>query len=408
MGLVKGLKCKNCGREYSVSPVHICEFCFGGLEVIYDYEQIRKSLSVQELTRRPRNIWRYKELLPIENEPACGLQVGFTPLIRARGLGKVFGVKEVYIKNDAVNYPTLSFKDRVVAVGISKAVEFGYDVVACASTGNLANSLAALASSCGLKSYIFIPWDLETGKVLGTLIYGAHLIGVKGTYDDVNRLCSEIAETFDWAFVNINIRPFYAEGSKTFGFEIAEQLNFRLPDHIVVPMGGGSLITKIWKAFKELELLGVIERTETKIHGAQAKGANPIVAAFREGRKSIKPVKPATIAKSLAIGNPADGVYALQVIRESGGSAEDVTDDEIIDGIKILAREEGIFTETAGGVTVAAAKKLAEKGIIGREESVLLAITGNGLKTQEVVKSNLGEPTIIEPRLKDFERIVST
>ncbi|MEM2787626.1 MAG: threonine synthase [Archaeoglobaceae archaeon] len=407
MGLVKGLKCKNCGREYSVSPIHICEFCFGGLEVIYDYEQIRKLLSVHELTKRPRSIWRYKELLPIENEPVCGLHVGFTPLIRARGLEKVFGIKEVYIKNDAVNYPTLSFKDRVVAVAISKAVEFGYDVVACASTGNLANSLAALASSCGLKSYIFVPWDLETGKVLGTLIYGAHLIGVKGTYDDVNRLCSEIAETFDWAFVNINMRPFYAEGSKTFGFEIAEQLNFKLPDHIVVPMGGGSLITKIWKAFKELELLGVIERTETKMHGAQAKGANPIVAAFREGRKSIKPVKPATIAKSLAIGNPADGAYALQVIRESGGSAEDVTDDEIIEGIKILAREEGIFTETAGGVTVAAAKKLAEKGIIGREESVLLAITGNGLKTQEVVKNNLGELTIIEPRLKDFERIVS-
>ncbi|MCS7137247.1 MAG: threonine synthase [Deltaproteobacteria bacterium] len=407
MSFVQGLQCKNCGRKYPVSPTHICEFCFGGLEVMYDYAEIKKVFDMSTLRSRPNNIWRYRELLPIDKDPVCGLNVGFTPLIRANRLEKTLGIKEVYIKNDAVNHPTLSFKDRVVAVAISKAVEFSYDTVACASTGNLANSVAALASSCGLKSYVFIPWDLEVGKVLGTLIYGAHLIGVKGTYDDVNRLCSEIAENFDWAFVNINIRPFYSEGSKTFGFEIAEQLNFKLPDHIVVPMGGGSLITKIWKAFKELETLGFIDKVKTKVHGAQAEGANPIVSAYKQGRKTIKPVKPNTIAKSLAIGNPADGVYALQTIKESGGSAEDVTDDEIVEGIKMLAREEGIFTETAGGVTVAVTKKLKEKGIIGAEDSVVIAITGNGLKTQEAIKNSMREPTIIEPNLKDFERIYS-
>ncbi|MCX7857865.1 MAG: threonine synthase [Deltaproteobacteria bacterium] len=408
MYIIQGLQCRNCGRSYTLSPTHICEFCFGGLDVVYDYSKVGHTFTLKALENRPYNIWRYKELLPIEKEPVCGFNVGFTPLLRARRLERLLGIKEIYIKNDAVNHPTLSFKDRVVAVAISKAVEFGYDVISCASTGNLANSVAALAASCGLKSYVFIPWDLEAGKVLGTLIYGAHLIRVKGTYDDVNRLCSEIAENFEWAFVNINIRPFYAEGSKTFGFEIAEQMNFKLPKHIVVPMGGGSLITKIWKAFKELQTLGFIDAIETKMHGAQAEGANPIVSAYKQGRKTIKPVKPNTIAKSLAIGNPADGAYALQTIRESGGTAEDVTDDEILEGIKMLAREEGIFTETAGGVTVAVTRKLKEQGVIGEDDSVVIAITGNGLKTQEVVRNNMGEPTVIEPNLKDFEKIYCT
>jgi threonine synthase len=407
MAHVRALKCRECGREYEIGPMHVCEFCFGPLEVIYDYESIRKVLDLKSLNFRPHSMWRYKELLPLEGDPTCGNEVGFTPLIRARGLEKVLGAKEIYIKNDAVNYPTLSFKDRVVAVAISKAKEFGFDTVACASTGNLANSLAALAASSGLRSYIFIPCDLEQGKILGTLIYGARLIGVRGSYDEVNRLCSEIAENYNWAFVNINIRPFYAEGSKTYGFEIAEQLNFNLPKHVVVPMGGGSLITKVWKAFKELEYLGFVEHVNSKIHGAQARGANPIVSPFKEGREIIRPVKPSTIAKSLAIGNPADGLYALRTIRESGGSAEDAEDEEIIEAIKLLAREEGIFTETAGGVTLAVAKKLIEKGVIEKDESVVICITGNGLKTQEAIHNHVGGLLIIDPTLKDFERTIN-
>jgi threonine synthase len=350
-------------------------------------------------------MWRYEELLPLDKEPTIGLDVGFTPLIKADGLARALGVEELYVKNDAVSYPTLSFKDRVVSVALSKAKEFGFRTVACASTGNLANSVAALAASGGLESYIFIPYDLEQGKILGTLIYGTNLIGIKGSYDEVNRLCSEIAENYGWAFVNINIRPFYAEGSKTFGFEIAEQLGWKVPRHVVVPMAGGSLITKIWKGFKELEKIALLSEVNTKIHGAQASGSNPIVAAFKEGIDWIKPQKPLTIAKSLAIGNPADGYYALKTIRESGGAAEDVTDDEIVEGMKLLAQTEGIFTETAGGVTVGVTKKLIEQGIIPRDESILISITGNGLKTQEAIQDRVGRPLIIEPKFGEFEKV---
>ena len=353
-------------------------------------------------------MWRYRELLPVDSDPTIGINVGFTPLIRSEGLAKVLGVKELYLKNDAVNYPTLSFKDRVVSVALSKAKEFGFQIVACASTGNLANSVAALAAAGGLESYIFVPYDLEQGKILGTLIYGASLIGIKGSYDEVNRLCSEIAENYGWAFVNINIRPFYAEGSKTFGYEIAEQLGWRVPQHVVVPMAGGSLITKIWKGFKELETIGLLDEVNTKIYGAQASGSNPIVAAFREGIDWIKPQRPQTIAKSLAIGNPADGYYALKTIRESGGWAEDVTDEEIIEGMKLLAKTEGIFTETAGGVTVGVTKKLIEQGIIPRDESILISVTGNGLKTQEAIQDRVGHPVLIEAKLSDFEKIISS
>jgi threonine synthase len=352
-------------------------------------------------------MWRYQELLPLDKGPTIGMNVGFTPLIRSERLAKVLGVKELYLKNDAVNHPTLSFKDRVVSVAISKAKEFGFGIVACASTGNLANSVAALAAAGGLESYIFVPFDLEQGKILGTLIYGTNLIGIKGSYDEVNRLCSEIAENYRWAFVNINIRPFYAEGSKTFGFEIAEQLGWRVPQHVVVPMAGGSLITKIWKGFRELEVIGLIDGVATKIHGAQASGSNPIVTAFREGIDWIKPQRPHTIAKSLAIGNPADGFYALKTIRESGGWAEDVTDGEIIEGMKLLAQTEGIFTETAGGVTVGVTKKLIDQGIIPRDESILISITGNGLKTQEAIQDEVGRPIIIEAKLSEFEKIVA-
>jgi threonine synthase len=350
-------------------------------------------------------MWRYRELLPTENDPSIGLNVGFTPLIKSKGLAKVLGVKELYIKNDAVNHPTLSFKDRVVSVALSKAKEFGFRTVACASTGNLANSVAALAAAGGLESYIFVPHDLEQGKILGTLVYGTNLIGIKGSYDEVNRLCSEIAESYRWAFVNINIRPFYAEGSKTFGFEIAEQLGWRAPQHIIVPMAGGSLITKIWKGLNELRKIGLIDGADTKIHGAQASGSNPIAAAFKEGADWIKPQRPKTIAKSLAIGNPADGYYALQTIRESGGSAEDVTDSEIVEAMKLLARTEGIFTETAGGVTVGVTKKLIDQGVISRDESILISVTGNGLKTQEAIQDRVGRPLLIEPRLSEFKEI---
>lgn len=406
MGYVRCLKCRECGKEFPLSPIHVCEFCFGPLEVVYDYELIRKNLTRKALEGRPKSMWRYQELLPLDDIPTVGHQVGYTPLIKAERLGRVLGASELYIKNDAVNCPTLSFKDRVVSVAISKAKEFGFRTVACASTGNLANSVAALAAAGGLESYIFVPYDLEQGKILGTLVYGANLVGIRGSYDEVNRLCSEIAENYGWAFVNINLRPFYAEGSKTFGFEIAEQLGWRLPRHVIVPMAGGSLITKIWKAFKELEMTGFLKEVSASIHGAQASGSNPIVAAFKEGRDWIKPQKPKTIAKSLAIGNPADGFYALKTIRDSGGSAEDVSDEEIIEAMKLLAQTEGIFTETAGGVTVAVTKKLIEQGAIQRNESILICITGNGLKTQEAIQEHVGRPTLINPKLSDFERVV--
>jgi len=405
MSYIKSLKCKECSREYSISPVHVCEFCFGPLEVVYDYEKIKGTLTREKVEARPKSMWRYRELLPLNNDPSIGINVGYTPLSRAERLAKALGVRELYLKNDAVNYPTLSFKDRVVSVALSKAKEFGFRIVACASTGNLANSVAALAAAGNLESYIFIPYDLEQGKILGTLVYGTNLIGVKGTYDEVNRLCSEIAENYGWAFVNINIRPFYAEGSKTFGFEIAEQLGWRVPHHVVVPMAGGSLITKIWKGFKELEQIGLLDGVNTKMHGAQASGSSPITSALKEGVDWIKPQKPKTVAKSLAIGNPADGHYALKTIRESGGWGEDVTDEEVIEGMKLLAQTEGIFTETAGGVTVGVTKKLIEQGVIPKNESILIAITGNGLKTQEAIQDRVGHPVIIDARLSEFMNI---
>lgn len=408
MSYVKGLKCRECGREYPKEAVHVCEYCFGPLEVNYDYEMIKKSLSKETIEKRPPNMWRYRELLPIDGEPAVGFNVGFTPFIRARNLEKALGVKELYIKNDAVNYPTLSFKDRVVSVAISKALEFGFKVVACASTGNLANSVAANAAACGMESYVFIPHDLEQTKILGTLVYGTNLVAIKGNYDEVNRLCSEIAGKYGWAFVNINIRPYYAEGSKAFGYEIAEQMGWKLPKHIVVPMAGGSLITKIWKAFKEFRKLGLVDNLDTKVYGAQATGCSPITTAVKEGKELITPVKPKTIAKSLAIGNPADGFYSARVMKESGGWGEDVTDEEIIDAMKLLAETEGIFTETAGGVTLGVTKKLIEQGRIPKDESIVVSITGNGLKTQEALVGKIGEPMTISSRLQEFDELLKT
>lgn len=407
MSYIKSLQCRECGKEYPKEALHVCEYCFGPLEVAYDYEAIGKVLTREVIEKRAPNMWRYKELLPVEGEPTVGAQVGFTPLIKADNLAEALGVKELYVKNDAVNYPTLSFKDRVVSVALSRAREMGFTIAACASTGNLANSVAANARSVGMESFVFIPDDLEPTKVLGTQVYGSNVIRIKGTYDEVNRLCSEVAGKYGWAFVNINIRPYYAEGSKSYGFEIAEQLGWKFPKNIVVPMAGGSLITKIWKSFNEFSKLGIVtDPLDTKVFGAQATGCSPITTAVKAGQELIKPVRPNTIAKSLAIGNPADGFYSAKTMRNSGGWGEDVTDDEIIDAIKLLAETEGIFAETAGGVTLGTTKKLIEQGRINRDESIVICVTGNGLKTQEALHGKLGEPPVIEANLDAFDSIV--
>jgi len=404
MSYMKGLKCRECGRSYPKEALYVCEYCFGPLEVDYDYDKIKKDLTREKIEARPKNLWRYRELLPIDGEPTDGLNSGFTPLVKANNLARVLGVKELYIKDDSVNHPTLSFKDRVVAVALSRAKELGFDTVACASTGNLANSVSAQSAIANLKRYIFIPADLEMGKVIASLIYQPNLIAVRGNYDQVNRLCSEVANKYKWAFVNINIRPYYAEGSKTFGYEIAEQLGWKAPKHIIAPCAGGSLITKIWKALNEFKKIGLIDKVETKMYAAQATGCAPIVNAIKENSEIIKPVKPNTIAKSLAIGNPADGIYAAGVVKESGGAAEDVSDEEIVEAMKLLAVTEGIFTETAGGVTLGVTKKLIEQGKIPKDESIVISITGNGLKTQEAVADKIGKPIEIDPNMNSFEK----
>ncbi|PLV56293.1 threonine synthase [Thermotoga sp. SG1] len=406
MNNVKGLKCRECGALYQVSPIFFCEKCFGPLDVVYHYDRIK--VDKKAIEKRSQNIWRYRELLPVDKEPELGLFTGFTPLVKADNLAKTLGVRELYIKYDGVNFPTLSFKDRLVAVAVSKALEFGFNVVACASTGNLANSVAAFASQASLQSYIFIPEDLELGKIVGTSVYKPRLVKVKGSYDDVNRLCTEIALKYNWAFVNINLRPFYSEGSKTFIFEVVEQLGWRAPQNIVVPVGGASLITKIWKGLKELKEVGLIDEIKTRLFAAQPEGCSPVVNALRDGTDRVRPVKPNTIAKSIAIGNPADGIYAVRSVRESNGKGESVSDEEIIEGIKLLAETEGIFTETAGGVVVAVAKKLIEKGVISEDEEVVLAITGNGLKTQEVVSEQLENAKVIDAKLESFEEVLRT
>lgn len=405
-GYMKALKCRECGREYPLAATHVCEFDFGPLEVAYDYERIKKHLTHDVIKSRPQTMWRYRELLPVAGEPTVGFQVGYTPLVRADRLAARLGVREVWIKNDTVNYPTLSFKDRVVSVALSRSKELGFTTVACASTGNLANSVAANAASAGLKAYVFIPADLEQGKIVNSLIYGANVIGIRGHYDEVNRLCAEIAGKFGWAFVNVNMRPYYAEGSKSMAFEIAEQLGWKTPDHTVIPMASGSLLTKIHKGYQELTKLGLISESRYKIHGAQATGCSPISSAQKAGLDFFKPVKPNTIAKSLAIGTPADGFYALRVMKDTGGAADDVTDDEIRDSIKWLAECEGIFAETAGGVTLGAARKLVAAGKIRSDESVVLCITGNGLKTLDAVNGTVGKPREIKPSLREFEALL--
>jgi threonine synthase len=407
VAFIRGLKCRLCGKTYPKEPLNFCTDDFGPLEVAYDYDAVAEALNRPKIELRPFNMWRFRELLPIDGEATVGAVVGGTPLVRADNLARALGVRRLWVKNDAVNFPTLSFKDRVVSVALSKAREFGFRTVGCASTGNLANSVAANAAAAGLQAYIFVPADLERTKVLGTSIYGAKVILVNGTYDEVNRLCSEVAFRYGWGLVNVNLRPYYAEGSKTMGFEIAEQLGWRVPQSVVVPMAGGSLIGKIQKAFGELARVGLIGEPACKIHGAQATGCNPITAAVKNGWESHRPIRrPCTIAKSLAIGDPADGYFAAKVIRESGGWGEDAGDAEIVEGMTLLARTEGIFAETAGGVTVAVARKLIEQGRIGRDEEVVLCITGNGLKTQDAVSDSLERPAVIKPSLAEFAALV--
>ncbi len=402
------LKCRECGRLYPKEAIHICEFDFGPLEAAYDYDAIRGSISREAIESRPQSMWRYRELLPIDGAPTVGLQTGFTPLVRADRLAERLGVKELYVKNDTVNYPTLSFKDRVVSVALSRARELGFEIVACASTGNLANSVAANAAAAGLKSYVLIPSNLEQSKIQGSLVFGTNVIGIEGAYDQVNRLCSEIAGKYGWGFVNVNLRPYYAEGSKSMGFEIAEQLGWKLPRHTVIPMASGSLLTKIYKAYTEFQKVGILDEQPFSVHGAQASGCSPISAALKKKTDIVKPVpNPDTIVKSLAIGTPADGYYAIRTMNETGGSAEDCSDEEVVDGIRLLAETTGIFAETAGGTTVACAKKLIDSGAIPRDESIVLCITGHGLKTQEAIAGKVGEARVIKPSLREFEALIA-
>ena len=398
------LRCRECHKSWGNVPKSICEDCFSPLEIYYDYDSIRQDFTRENIAQGPPNIWRYSALLPLPVDHEPTLPVGFTPLIKAPQLARELNVKNLYVKNDAVCLPTLSFKDRVVAVALANARSFGFDTVSCSSTGNLANATAAQAARNGFKCWIFIPADLEQAKIIGTQVFGAKVVRISGSYDQVNRLCSQIADERQWGFVNVNLRPYYAEGSKTVGYEIAEQLGWRLPDNIVCPMAGGSLITKIRKAFDELIQLGLVEPKPVKFFGAQATGCSPISTAVKLGNSEIDPQKPATIARSLAIGNPADGHYAIKTITQSGGWSEDISDPEIVKFIQLLAETEGIFTETAGGVTLGCARKLYNSDRILPDETTVLCITGNGLKTTDVLTGEYETEEPIAPKLMEFDK----
>ncbi len=401
MSFAKALRCRECGREYPLTPSHVCEFCFGPLEVMYDYEAMKKSISRESIQKGPYSVWRYKDLLPVEDEPV-DLNAGFTPLLRAKNLGKVLGLNNLYIKNDCAN-PTWSFKDRVVAVASSKAREFGFKVLACASTGNLANAVSAHAAAAGMEAFVFVPSDLEAGKLLGSKIYGANLVAVDGSYDDVNRLCAELGGKYPWAFVNINVRPYYSEGSKTMAYEIAEQLGWQAPDHCIVPLASGSLYGKIYKGLHELMDLGLIDEKNVRMSGCQASGCSPIVTAWDNQTLNFKPVRPNTIAKSLAIGNPADGYYTLKILGDTNGAGAAVSDDEVVQGIRLLAETEGVFAETAGGVTIAGLRQLVQREHVGPDELVVACVTGAGLKTQEAVQDVLPPQLHVKPTVESFE-----
>jgi threonine synthase len=402
------LRCRECGKSWGNQPRSICDDCFSPLEVFYDYDAIRGAFTRQQIATRAPNMWRYAELLPLPGDYSPTLPVGFTPLLHAPRLGQRLGTKNLFLKNDAVCLPTLSFKDRVVAVALAQARNFGFDTVACSSTGNLANAVAAQAARNGFHAWIFIPADLEPAKIIGTQVFGANLVRIAGSYDQVNRLCSQIADERQWGFVNVNLRPYYAEGSKTVGFEIAEQLGWRLPDNIVVPMAGGSLITKIKKAFGEMIELGLVEPKPVRFFGAQATGCSPISTAIKAGNSEIEPQKPSTVARSLAIGNPADGHYAIKTISQSGGWAEDVSDPELVKSIQLLAETEGVFTETAGGVTVGTADKLCRQERIHPDETTVLCITGNGLKTTDVLTGKYESEVPIPPKIAHFDRYLES
>ena len=406
MAIAYELRCRECGKRYDNAPLSMCDECFSPLEVFVDLDLAKDSVTRDSIAQGPGSMWRYQALLPVPESYVPQTPSGWTPLLKAPNLGRRIGADNLYIKNDAVCMPTLSFKDRVVAVALANAQEFGFDTVGCSSTGNLANAVAAHAARLGLKTYILVPADLEAAKILNTEVYGANLIRIDGNYDHVNRLCSQIADRYHWGFVNVNLRPYYAEGSKTVGFEIAEQLGWRLPDNIVCPMAGGSLITKIRKAFRELVQLGLVEEKPVRFYGAQATGCSPIAQAVKNGREQIEPQKPMTIARSLAIGNPADGPYAARAIRESGGWAEDVSDLEVVSGMRELAETEGIFAETAGGVTTAVTARLYAHGRIRPDELTVTCITGNGLKTTDAVADCFERKEAVRPRLRDFEEFL--
>jgi threonine synthase len=397
------LRCHLCQATFPASALWVCDQCLGPLEVTYDYDTIARLVSRDAIEAGPKSLWRYRALLPIEGEPRTGLHSGFTPLVRADRLAARLGVRELYVKDDSINHPSCSYKDRVVSIAATRAVELGFSVLACASTGNLAGSVAAHAARLGLACSVFIPDDLEAGKVAGASVYRPRIIAVRGNYDDVNRLCTQVADKYGWGFVNINLRAYYAEGAKTYGFEIAEQLGWRLPQHVVSPVAGGTLLPRILKGFEELRRVGLVEGDLPAIHAAQAAGCAPVVSALEAGLEYPEPVKPRTIAKSIAIGNPADGFQVLRSVRSTGGSGAMVTDEEVIEGIQLLAETEGIFTEPAGGVTIAAARKLVERGAIPRDESVVVCITGNGYKTIEVLNGHGVEPIRIGRSLAEFE-----
>lgn len=406
MSYMQGLKCRECEREVEIAAVHVCEFCFGPLEVVYDYDAISRAVSRTSIEAGPRSLWRYADLLPAMPGTAPGQRIdlgaGMTPLVPAPRLGQALGLRDLWIKNDTVN-PSFSFKDRVVSVALTVARKLGFETAACASTGNLANSVAAHAAHAGMDAYVFVPSDLEQAKIIASAVYGPNLVAVKGDYDDVNRLCAEVAGEYGWAFVNVNVRPYYAEGSKTIGFEVAEQLGWQLPDHVVAPMASGSMLVKIDKAFSELVKVGLVDERPWKVSGAQATGCSPIATALKDGTGFVRPVRPSTIAKSVAIGNPADGYYAIDAVRRTGGSMDDVTDAEIREGMSLLARTEGIFGETAGGVTIAVLRKLAADGRIAPDERTVAIVSGNGLKTTDALAEHVGPTHTIDAGLGAFQ-----
>jgi threonine synthase len=406
MSYVKSLRGKESGVDYPIEPRTLCDRDFSPVEVTYDYDAMRGKVTRASIAAGPESLWRYRDLLPIDGEPRAGLRSGWTPLVKAERLAAELGVRELYIKDDSANYPTFSYKDRVVAVAITKAIEFGFDTVGCASTGNLAHSVSAHAAAAGLDACVLMPHDVEAGKIVGSAVFGPHLVRITGNYDQVNRLCAQIADKYGWALVNVNLRPFYTEGAKTHGFEIAEQLGWQLPRHTVVPVAGGTILPKIYKAYQELITLGLVEDNAPAFYGAQAGGCNPITQAIHDDSELFTPQKPDTIAKSIAIGNPADGFYVMKCIRDSGGWAESADDEQNIQAIRLLARTEGIFTEPAGGATLASAIKLIDAGKIPTDEPICVCITGNGLKTLEAMDNRFTLDEPIPAKLDAFDELI--